>query len=82
MGWEFRDVSKIPAWFFHENLPRLVLSLPCDPPEQTKFLLHLVEKRTFRKVTDSVRTGHTFHLFGTGFGTAGGLLPYLKTTIS
>ena len=48
MGWVLVESDGLPNWFLPGNHPRLILALPFDSPEQTKFIMQLVEKRTYR----------------------------------
>ena len=67
-GWIYHCAQPLLQWFLKDNLPRLILLLPCDDPEQTRFLLQLVEKRTHRKIPKAILDTYTIFLFGRGFG--------------
>ena len=68
MGWSFISPQALIAWFFPFNLPRLALALPCDTADQTRFILQLTEKRTFRSIPSAITEKYVLISLGLGTG--------------
>ena len=83
MNWNYAPADKLIAVFFAFNLPWLALALPCDSDDQTRFILQLTEKRTFRSIPKTLSTQHLILSLGLGTGGTGqalGQLHYLNVT--